>query len=384
MKRFLLVPALLASLLAAPLGAQAPAPQRWSAQGLADLHKWIAAAPEDALPAPDGGALEAAERLGDGEAVDRAADSLALNLAKMHLTGCCSAAAHAGWHIADTDRTDDLPARIAAALAAGTLDAFFAGLAPRNPDYAALRAAYATERDPARRATLARNMERWRWLPRDPGQGAGRYLLVNTAAFEVRYWSGTALMDRRVVINGKVSSPTPIFAARVTGITFNPWWDIPANIVREGIGKLAATNPAAARAKGYVWSGGKFRQRPGPTNSLGLMKLVMPNPFNIYLHDTPSKGLFAKPVRAFSHGCVRVSDALGFAATLLGEDRAANDARVATGETVTVSLPAPMPVYIAYFTAGVGADGQVAFYPDIYRRGGKLGDSQDIKPFCAA
>lgn len=376
MKRIVL---LLAALLAVPLLAQAPAP-RWNAAALADLHKWVAAAPADALPAPDASALEAAERLGDAPAVDRAADALTLRLATLHLTGCCGAN-HAGWHIVDTDRTADLPARIAAAVSAGTLDAFFGSLAPLNPDYAALRAAYASEKDPARRTALARNMERWRWLPHDPGE---RYLLVNTAAFEVRYFAGGKLVDRRLVINGKVSSPTPIFAARVTGITFNPWWDLPPNIVREGIGALAARNPAAARAKGYVWSGGRFRQRPGPTNSLGLMKLVMPNPFNIYLHDTPSKQLFARPVRAFSHGCVRVSDALGFAATLLGEDRAKVDARVATGETTTVGLPAPMPVYIAYFTAGLGPDGQVAFYPDIYGRDGRMGDMKDNKPFCAA
>jgi len=379
MKRLAL---LLALLLAAPAAAQAPAP-RWTAAALADLHKWVAAAPDDALPAPDASALETAERIGDGAAVDRAADALALKLATMHLTGCC--ANHAGWHVVDTDRTADLPAHLATALGAGTLDAFYASLAPQNPDYAALRAAYAGEKDPTRRATLARNMERWRWLPRDPGEGSGgRYLLVNTAAFEVRYWSGGKLVDRRPVINGKVSSPTPIFSARVTGVTFNPWWDLPPNIVREGIGALAARNPAAARAKGYVWSGGKFRQRPGPTNSLGLMKLVMPNPFNIYLHDTPSKQLFAQPVRAFSHGCVRVSDALGFAAMLLGEDRATTDARVATGETTTVNLPAPMPVYIAYFTAGLGPDGQLAFYPDVYKRDGLMGDMKDNKKICPA
>ncbi|MFC3173215.1 L,D-transpeptidase family protein [Novosphingobium bradum] len=389
MKRFL--PAF-AALLAVPLSAQAPVPAapsspapRWSAPVLASLHKWLAAAPEDALPPPDASALEAAERLGDTAAVDNTADALALKLARMHLAGCCDAAAHAGWHITDTDRTDDLPARIAAAVAGGTLDAFFAGLAPDNPEYAALRAALATEKDPARKATLARNMERWRWLPRDPGAGSGgRYLLVNTAAFEVSTWAGVKRLDRRAVINGKVSSPTPIFSARVTGIIFNPWWDLPPNIVREGIGALAARNPAAARAKGYVWSGGHFRQRPGPTNSLGAMKLVMPNPYNIYLHDTPAKQLFARPVRAFSHGCVRVSDALGFAATLVDESRPAVDARVAAGATVTVPLPAPLPVYIAYFTAGLGPDGQVAFYPDIYRRDGAMGDKKDRRKFCPA
>ncbi|HET9628761.1 MAG TPA: L,D-transpeptidase family protein [Novosphingobium sp.] len=372
---------LLAALLAAPASAQAPA-ARWTAAALADLHKWVAAAPEDALPAPDASALEAAERMGDGAAVDRAADAVALKLATMHLTGCCGAN-HAGWHIVDTDIAADLPQQLTAAVSGGTLDAFFASLAPQNPDYAALRAAYATEQDPGRRATLARNMERWRWLPHDPGL---RYLLVNTAAFELRYFVGGKVYDRRPVINGKVSSPTPIFAARVTGITFNPWWDIPPNIVREGIGKLARFNPAAARAKGYVWSGGKFRQRPGPTNSLGLMKLVMPNPFNIYLHDTPSKQLFARPVRAFSHGCVRVSDALGFAEVLLrpGFPRSLIDDIVARGETTTVGLPVPMPVYIAYFTAGLGPDGQVAFYPDIYGRDGQMGDMKDISRLCAA
>lgn len=383
--------AALAGAVPGPAAAQAPA-ARWSGERLAELHKWVAAAPDDALPAPDASALEAAERLGDGAAVDRAADALALRLAKIHLLGCYDAAAHAGWRIPDTDRTDDLPARIAAALAGSGpgagLDAFFASLAPRAADYAALRGAYAKETDPARRATLARNMERWRWLPRDPGT---RYLIVNTAAFEVSYRIAGKEAGRWAVINGKVSSPTPIFAARVTGVTFNPWWDIPANIVREGIGALAARNPAAARAKGYVWAGGHFRQRPGPTNALGLMKLVMPNPFNVYLHDTPGKALFAKPVRAFSHGCIRVNDALGFAATLLAGgpggtagDRAAIDAMVASGETQTVALPQAMPVYIAYFTAGLGADGAVAFYPDIYKRDGRMGDMKGNKPRCAA
>src|SRR6185369_719821 len=115
--RMALLIALPSALLAAPLGAQAPSP-RWSTVALADLHKWVAAAPADALPAPDASALEAAERLGDRAVVDRAADGLALKLATMHLTGCCGAN-HAGWHIVDTDSTADLPARIAAAVSGG-------------------------------------------------------------------------------------------------------------------------------------------------------------------------------------------------------------------------------------------------------------------------
>ena len=376
-------------LLAAPAGGQMPLPaaSRWSAATLAELHRWIAAAPDDGLPAPDAGALEAAERVGDAATTDRAADGIALRLAAMHLRGCCAVAAHAGWHITDTDTTADLPARLDAALARGTLAPFIAAVDPVGGDYAALRAAHAAERDPARRALLARNLERWRWLPRDPAQGAAdAFLLVNTAAFEVRYWAHGRLVGRWPVINGKPSSPTPIFMARVSAVTFNPWWEIPPNIVREGIGALAAKNPAAARAKGYVWSAGRFRQRPGPGNALGAMKLVMPNPFNVYLHDTPTKQLFARPVRAFSHGCIRVSDALGFATTLLGPatDRAGVDAIVAGGQTTTMALLAPVPVYIAYFTAGVDAEGKVATYPDIYGRDAALGDAKDNKPFCAA
>ena len=376
------LPLSLLLLVAVPLGAEVPAP-RWNADQLAALHRWIAAAPEHALPAPDGSSLEAAVRLGDGGAIDRAADAAALKLARMHLNGSGDAAARGGWHIADTDRTDDLPARLTAALARGAIDGFFAGLPPAHPDYAALKAAFAAERDPARRTTLARNMERWRWLPQDPGE---HLLLVNTAAFEVRYWAEGRLAGRWPVINGKVSSPTPVFSARVTGVTLNPWWDIPSSIVREGIGALARRNPAAARAKGYVWSGGRFRQRPGPNNSLGQMKLAMPNPFNVYLHDTPNKQLFARPVRAFSHGCVRVGDAMGFAATLLnpGTDRADIDRIVASGETRTLPLPRQVPVYIAYFTAGVDAQGKVEFYPDIYKRDGRMGDAKDPRQTCPA
>lgn len=200
------------------------------------------------------------------------------------------------------------------------------------------------------------------------------YLLVNPPAFELVRWRDGQRIGQWRVITGKTSSPTPIFSATVTGVNFNPWWNVPANIVRESVGSLIRRSPATARARGYVWSGGSVRQKPGPQNSLGQMKLVMPNRHSVYLHDTPNKDLFNREVRAFSHGCVRVGDAMGLAENLLegSKTRTEIDEIVASVRTVTIPLAQPVPVYIAYFTAGVGADGAVVTYPDVYRRDGRI------------
>ena len=356
------------------LGGAAPAIDRgtiWSVESLARLDAWVAAAPDDGLPRPDSSALDRARSAGFQPAIDQAATALALRLARMHLLGTASAAQRAGWRIADSDQRIDTASQLAVALAAGRIDDFFAGQRPQHPDYAALRAAYRAETDPARRRILARNLERWRWLPLSLGPD---YLLVNAAAFEATRWRGDQRAGTWRVITGKRSTPTPVFAATITGVNFNPWWNVPANIVRESVGALIRRSPATARARGYVWSGGRVRQKPGPGNALGQMKLVMPNPYSVYLHDTPNRELFGREVRAFSHGCVRVGDALGLAENLLAgtRSRAEIDSLVAAGQTVTVNLARPLPVYVAYFTAGTRADGSVAIYDDIYARDRRL------------
>ena len=160
----------------------------------------------------------------------------------------------------------------------------------------------------------------------------------------------------------------------VTGVTVNPWWDVPPSIVAESAGRLTRTYPTEARRHGYVWGGGGYRQRPGPGNSLGLMKLVMPNPYKVYLHDTPEKALFDKPVRACSHGCIRVHDALEFVARLLGRPL---DADVARGSTVNLPIDHPLPVYVAYFTADVSDAGAVEYHADIYGRDARMGDGRN-------
>lgn len=258
---------------------------------------------------------------------------------------------------------------VAAAVASNDLDSLFANARPFHPYYLALRHAYAAEQDAAHRATLAANLDRWRWMPRHMGN---RYLLVNTAAFEATLWENGKATGRWQVIVGKQGSPTPIFAATVTGVIFNPYWEIPASIVDESIGKLMREHPAEAAKKGYVIEKGRYRQRPGPQNSLGLMKLVMPNPYNVYLHDTPAQKLFERDVRAFSHGCVRVGDALGLAEALLRTKpewtRPHIDEAVAAGATRMVTLDRPIAVYITYFTAEPDDLGNIRYFPDIYAR----------------
>lgn len=339
----------------------------WNPDAIGKLRAWVAVAPDDALPRPDSNALDRALAVGNPGLIDVAASALALKLARMHLLGSASAAERAGWRIVDSDRDFDVEGQLSVALAGGRIDDFFAGQRPQHPEYAALREALRSETDPVRRQKIARSMERWRWMPISLGQD---YLLVNTAGFELTRWRGGQRVGSWRVIVGKTASPTPIFSATVTGVNINPWWNVPSNIVRESVGGLIRRSPATARARGYVWGGGSVRQKPGPGNALGQMKLVMPNPFSVYLHDTPNRDLFNQDVRAFSHGCVRVGDALGLAESLLAgvKNRSQIDALVASRNSVTVGLIRPVPVYIAYFTAGIRSDGSLALYDDIYSR----------------
>nr|WP_226636507.1 L,D-transpeptidase family protein [Novosphingobium profundi] len=354
--------ALAFALVGAPAAAQT-AP--WSQTELAALEAAAGSLPEHGLRPLDTSVLEDARKGGDTDVIASAAQELALDLARTALLGEASARMRSGWHIADPDAEIDIAAWLARARAAGGLTSFLDALWPDHPDYAALRQALAQETDPQRRATLARNMERWRWLPHRMERD---YILVNTAAFTARLWREGAQVGSWPVIVGKVSTPSPTFRAEVRGVIFNPWWNIPQSIVRENNGRFPAS-------KGYVRTGGRWRQKPGPNNALGQMKLDMPNPYSVYMHDTPGKALFEREVRAFSHGCIRTGDALGFAATLLegAATRAEIDAVLASRRETRLALGKALPVYITYFTAGRAQDGHgVELYPDIYGRDARM------------
>ncbi len=297
----------------------------------------------------------------------RLASVAANELMLAYLDGCYPASARAKWNIGSDDRNIDTQQLLMKALVRNDLTAYFAALRPRNPHYQALRAAYATEADAGKRATLALNMERWRWMRLVMGE---KYLLVNAASFEVTLWENDTKLKAWPVIVGKTKSPTPVFEATVTGVILNPWWEIPTSIVAEGIGSMVRNNPSAARRKGYIFENGRYRQRPGPGNALGQMKLVMPNPYSIYLHDTPNKNLFAEAVRTFSHGCIRVGGAIDLDKTLLeGAVTPEQIDEILVSRTTTkLSLAKAIPIYIAYFTAEGTDDGSVRYFPDVYKQ----------------
>jgi murein L,D-transpeptidase YcbB/YkuD len=261
------------------------------------------------------------------------------------------------------------------ALASGDVAGVLASLAPAHPDYAALRAALAQATDPTRRALIRANMDRWRWLPRELG---GVNVLVNVPEYMVRLTiNGQVANSYRAIVGRPGNSATPQMSEMVEGVILNPTWTVPQSIVvGEGLGARVLGNPAWARTMGYVASrsGGMTTvvQQPGPRNALGLMKLDMPNAHAIFLHDTPSRGLFAQPNRALSHGCVRVERALEFAMTLsiLGGGPGVEEAMAIsrTGTYTRVPLTRQIPVYLAYFTLGVNDAGELTEFRDIYGR----------------
>lgn len=355
----------------APTGAEEPIAILWTAAQASQLATWLDNAPADGLPAmtEEAAALRAAIATGDTMTFRPVAQRHAITLLDRHRNGTHRAQRRAFGITPETFVPAD--AAIAAALALDRVDALFTAAIPTHPQYVMLREALATESDPARAARLRLNMDRWRWMPRTLGQ---RYLLVNVPSYEVTLWQDGQRIDRWRTVVGTTRTPTNIFSTTVSGVIVNPWWEIPTSIVNESVGALVRNNPRGAAARGYVLDQGRYRQRPGPGNSLGQMKLVMPNDHAIFLHDTPSRGLFANPARAYSHGCVRVNQALDFATALLrartGWDRAATDAAVATGRTQTLELPQPIPVYISYFTVApfTASDGSAPLqhFADIY------------------
>lgn len=251
---------------------------------------------------------------------------------------------------------------------AGTLDM----LAPHTAQYTALRAALAglPAGPSAERQKLEASLERWRWMPRQLG---ARHLLVNIPEFRLRVMvEGTEVASHKVIV-GKPGTPTPQFTTSVTGVILNPTWNVPQSIVAESIGRLVRTSPGLARERGYTWSSqaGRLRvtQRPGPQNALGQMKLDMPNPYTVFVHDTSNRELFAQDNRALSHGCIRTEAPFALAARLLGGTgwTPPQIEEVVAGRTTTrIPLAAPFGVYTVYMTAYARPDGTIAYSGDPY------------------
>jgi murein L,D-transpeptidase YcbB/YkuD len=235
------------------------------------------------------------------------------------------------------------------------------------------------------------NLERARWVAQDLPP---RFVLVNVPSFEVFLVDDGEIAWRARAQVGREARRTPIFRAEMKYLVLNPTWTVPPGILAHDILSAGADAGAVVKRKGLRvidasgsevdpgsvrwgrYSARNFpyqlRQDPGPTNALGRIKFMFPNPYLVYLHDTPSKAKFEASDRALSSGCIRIEDPFGLADALLGGangwTRERIDAVVASEKTTTVWLPEPVPVLLLYWTARPTPDGEVRFFRDLYGR----------------
>ena len=272
------------------------------------------------------------------------------------------------------------------AAAASSLSQYLTNISNVNPIYAQLRDAGWAEAQANGNLTpdprLLANLDRVRSLP-----ASGRFLLVDSGSSMLTLYQDGQALDSMKVITGTHELPTPLIASVMFYITYNPYWHAPDHLVRktiaptvlrQGMGYLKShgyhvidewsetanvidptTVDWKAAAAGTLHL--RIRQDPGPLNSMGILKFPFPNPEDIYLHDTPSKALFAKDQRNLSNGCVRVEDAKRLGRWLLGQDP------VAPGDEaeIRVKTPQGVPIYLTYITAQV-RDGKLSYLPDAY------------------
>jgi murein L,D-transpeptidase YcbB/YkuD len=250
---------------------------------------------------------------------------------------------------------------------------------------------------PAQIKQILLNMERWRWLPHDLGSF---YVMVNIPEFMLRVYKDDEVFHTARVIVGKPSKQTPVFSNEMKTVVFGPYWNVPTSIKVEEIRPYVRQNGGGLFG-GTGWNTAVFQrhdlrikyggrevdpaslnwnrvdirnlhlyQPPGPRNVLGRVKFVFPNKHDVYMHDTPQKFLFAKRVRAESHGCMRVQNPDQLAAVILAHDKSWSQARTLsafeTGYDQHVGLSQHVPVYITYFTLRVNEDGSITSFRDIY------------------
>jgi murein L,D-transpeptidase YcbB/YkuD len=231
------------------------------------------------------------------------------------------------------------------------------------------------------------NMEKWRWMPRDLGRF---HVRVSIPDYTVTVRKDGGIIHTTRVVVGKTTNKTPIFSDEIEHIVVNPAWNVPVSIATKEMLPAVRANPGALRGyQVFALIKGRYRavdprrinwrkidmrkiqirQPPGERNALGKIKFMFPNPYSVYLHDTPSKSLFAHDRRAYSHGCVRVMDPMEFADALLSEEKDLNAAylkKLFGGKERTVKLTRKVPVHLTYFTARVDEAGTLQTRDDVY------------------
>ncbi|MBL0271178.1 MAG: L,D-transpeptidase family protein [Chitinophagaceae bacterium] len=226
------------------------------------------------------------------------------------------------------------------------------------------------------------NMDRMRWMPQQP---KGNLIIVNIPEFILHVYDGNQSVFDMVVVVGKVGNNTMMFNGDLSYLVFSPYWNVPQSIIKNEILPAIARNPGYLDRKNMEKYGNGIRQRPGPGNALGKVKFIFPNSFNMYFHDTPSKGFFNEDKRAFSHGCIRLSEPQKMAEWLLRNETEWTREKIVAAMNRTseqmVKLKQPVPVFIIYYTAWVDNDGNLQFRDDVYKHDAELaGKMFDQRP----
>ncbi|HWZ09482.1 MAG TPA: L,D-transpeptidase family protein [Xanthobacteraceae bacterium] len=220
------------------------------------------------------------------------------------------------------------------------------------------------------------NMERWRWMPHDLGK---TYVIVNLPDFMLRVMSNGKLVWTTKIVDGKPTTPTPIMSAEMKYITVNPTWNVPPSIANNEYLPMLQQDPTILARMGlnvdYNRDGTiHISQPPGENNALGRLRFNFPNKFFVYQHDSNEKYLFSRPMRAGSHGCMRIEDPVKYAEVLLGLVRPGEGytqeriRRMFGNIEMDIQFPTFIPVHLTYQTAFVDDDGKLQFRPDIYGR----------------
>jgi murein L,D-transpeptidase YcbB/YkuD len=238
-----------------------------------------------------------------------------------------------------------------------------------------------------RLAQLRRAMERLRWMPHDLGD---HYLLVNIAGFDLTVIEhDRAVLAMRIVV-GMADQPTPSFAATLRSLTVNPYWTVPERIARDRLVPREQRSPGYLASLGFrvldrqsgTWrepdaealahSAPRLRQEPGPENFMGRLSFALPNPYAVFLHDSPARSLFLREIRACSEGCVRLERPMALALHTLRRSPEWSQERIQEEIDAlrhrVLPLPEPIPVYVVYLPSWVDEDGLAHFHPDHYGR----------------
>jgi murein L,D-transpeptidase YcbB/YkuD len=250
------------------------------------------------------------------------------------------------------------------------------------------------------------NIERWRWLRHELGT---RHIIVNIADFHLEAVEDGATSFRMKIVVGNASWQTPGFSADLTYFVVNPFWNTPGNVLARELINYIRADPKYLEANGMTllrpspegeremlredidWRAVdrgrinfRLRQNPGPANVLGRVKFMLPNPYDVYLHDTPYQEDFGQSLRAFSHGCIRIEKPLDLALWLVAGDRRRSAAALreafASAIDLYVKLRERLPVHVTYATAWADADGTVEFREDVYGRDEPLRAALEAPP----